>query len=102
METATFAAEGIRDAEPAFRALDGVRATRVGRIEEPAFEALEVEYDPWQVSYDDLLEVLWAALGADKRALIFPHTVEQHAAASRWPLAEIVAGGGRFVSSAPS
>ena len=48
METATFAAEGIRDAEAAFRALDGVHATRAGRIEEPACEALEVDYDPWR------------------------------------------------------
>ena len=92
METATFAAEGIADAEDAFRALDGVHATRAGHIEDPACEALEVDYDPWQVSYDDLL----AALG-DKQVTIIPHTLEQHVAASGRPLAS-----GRFVPAAPS
>ena len=96
METATFAAEGIADAADAFRALDGVHATRVGHIEDPACEALEVDFDPWRVSFDDLLDVLL------QRVTIYPHTVEQHVAASGRPLAEIAPAAGRFVPSAPS
>ena len=62
METATFAAGSSLELEAALRALDGVRETREGTTEEPAYEAVEVDYDPWRVSYDDLLEVFWAKL----------------------------------------
>jgi peptide-methionine (S)-S-oxide reductase len=112
METATFAAGSSLELEAALRALDGVRETREGTTEEPAYEAVEVDYDPWRVSYDDLLEVFWAKLDPVGPSAIFPHTVEQHAAAEAsrrkaeqrlGPVTtEIVATGGRFRRSAPS
>jgi len=112
VEKATFAAGSSRDLEAALRALDGVRETRAGYTEEPASDAVEVDYDPWTVSYDDLLEAFWAAYDGGRPSAIFPHTVEQHLAAeasrerARRRLGtvttEIVAGGGRFRRSAPS
>ncbi len=112
METATFAAGSSQDLEAALRTVDGVRETRVGHTEEPAYDAVEADYDPWKVSYDDLLEVFWAELDQGNPSAIFPHTVEQHVAAvaSRrraekrlGPVTtEIVAAGGRFRRSAPS
>ena len=112
METATFATGAPRDLEAALLALDGVHETRVGTTEEPAYDAVEVDYDPWRISYDDLLGVFWAGLEPGSRAAIFPHTVEQHLAAEAsrrraeqrlGPIAaEIVTAGGRFRRSAPS
>ena len=110
METATFAAGPPGDLEAALRALDGVHETRAGRTEEPAYEAVEADYDPWRVSYDDLLEVFWAVYDGGSSA-IFPHTVEQHVAAEAsrrraekrlgHVTAELVSAG-RFRRSAPS
>ncbi len=112
METATFAASPSLELAAALGALDGVREARVGHTEEPAYDAVEVDYDPWKVSYDDLLEVFWAGYDAGSRSAIFPHTVEQHVAAETsrrraekrlGPVAtEIVAAGGRFRRSNPS
>ena len=111
METATFAAGAPRELEAALRALDGVRETRVGTIEEPAYDAVEVDYDPWRVSYDDLLEVFWAEVEAGGRSAIFPHTVEQHAAAEKsrrraeerlGPVGTEIVPAGRFRRSAAS
>jgi peptide-methionine (S)-S-oxide reductase len=112
METATFATASARELEAALRAVDGVRETRIGVTEEPSSEAVEADYDPWKVSYDALLEVFWAAGDPRSPSAIFPHTVEQHAAAEAsrekaeqqlGPLAtEIVTTGGRFRRSAPS
>jgi peptide-methionine (S)-S-oxide reductase len=112
METATFAAGSSRELEAALRAVRGVRETRVGHTEEPAYDAVEVDYDPWKVSYDDLLEVFWAQLDSESRSAIFPHTVEQHVAAEAsrqsaekrlGPVTtEIVVAGGRFRRSNPS
>ena len=109
MEKATFA---VSSAEAAFRTVAGVRGTRVGSIE-PAYEAIELDYDPWKVSYDDLLEIFWAAHDPTRPgSAIFPHTVEQHVAAEAsrrrvekqlGPVAtEIVPATGRFRRSAPS
>ena len=112
METATFAAGASRDLAAALRALDGVREARVGHTEEPAYDAVEVDYDPWRVSYDDLLEVFWAGHDAGSPSAIFPHTVEQHIAAEASVRraekrlgqvdTKIVAGTGRFRRSNPS
>jgi peptide-methionine (S)-S-oxide reductase len=112
MEKATFAAGSSRELEAALRALDGVRETRAGYTEGPAYPAVEVDYDPWTVSYDDLLDAFWAGYQPGSPSAIFPHTVEQHAAAeaSRERMrerlgtvtTEIVATGGRFRRSAPS
>ncbi len=112
METATFAAARSLELAAALGALDGVREARVGYTEEPEYDAVEVDYDPWKVSYDDLLEVFWAWYDAGSRSAIFPHTVEQHVAAEAsrsraerrlGPVTtEIVAAGGRFRRSNPS
>jgi len=56
-------------------------------------EVVEVEYDPFKVSYDELLKVFWANhdpttlnrqgpdLGTQYRSVIFFHTPQQEAAA---------------------
>jgi peptide methionine sulfoxide reductase MsrA len=108
METATFAADGL---EGAFRAVAGVRDVRVGSIE-PAYEAVELDYDPWQISYNDLLAVFWAAHDPTRPgSAIFPHTAEQHGAAEAsrrsaekrlGPVATEIVAAGRFLRRAPS
>ncbi len=112
METATLATASTRELEAALLTVDGVRETRLGRTEEPAYDAVEVDYDPWLVSYDEVLDVFWTRVDPGSRSAIFPHTVEQHVAAEAsrrraekrlGPVTtEIVAAGGRFQRSAPS
>src|ERR1700675_2412840 len=108
MAKATFAAGCFWGVEAAFRQLKGVTGTSVGYIggtlREPSYhdvcsgrtghaEAVQVEYDPSQVSYDDLLRVFWENhdpttlnrqgpdVGAQYRSAIFFHTPEQESAA---------------------
>lgn len=108
MEKATFGAGCFWGVEVAFRQTKGVSAASVGylggTLQNPTYkdvctgrtghaEVVEVEYDPAQVSYEDLLNVFWMNhdpttlnrqgpdIGTQYRSAIFYHTPEQHQAA---------------------
>jgi peptide-methionine (S)-S-oxide reductase len=109
MAKATFAAGCFWGVEEAFRRLKGVHTTAVGytggTMRNPTYadvctdrtghaEVVQVEYDPAQVSYDDLLTVFWSThnpttpnrqgpdVGTQYRSAIFYHTPDQQAAAA--------------------
>jgi peptide-methionine (S)-S-oxide reductase len=108
MEKATFGAGCFWGVEAAFREVKGVLSTAVGyaggKLLNPTYqdvcsdetghaEVVQVEFDPAQVSYDDLLRVFWENhdpttlnrqgpdVGTQYRSVIFFHSPAQKAAA---------------------
>lgn len=108
MEKATFAAGCFWGVEAAFRQVKGVAGTSVGYLggtfPNPTYEdvctgrtghaeVVEVEYDPDEVSYDELLDVFWRShdpttlnrqgpdVGSQYRSAVFYHDERQKAAA---------------------
>jgi peptide-methionine (S)-S-oxide reductase len=107
-EKATFGAGCFWGVEETFRNVKGVSKTAVGYAggakESPSYqdvctdktghaEVVEVEFDPAQVSYEQLLDVFWSNhnpttrnrqgpdVGTQYRSVIFYHSPEQEAAA---------------------
>ena len=110
MELATFGAGCFWGVEAAFRKVQGVTSTSVGymggHFPNPSYldvlsritghaEVVQVEYDPSQVSYEQLLDVFWnihdptslnrqgADRGEQYRSVIFFHNPQQEEAAKR-------------------
>ena len=108
MEKATFGAGCFWGVEATFRQIPGVTSTAVGymggTLKDPTYkdvctdrtghaEVVQVEYDPSEVSYDELLSVFWANhdptqlnrqgpdVGTQYRSVIFFHNPQQEAAA---------------------
>ena len=108
MELATFAAGCFWGVEDTFLTVPGVCRTRVGYCgghrDSPTYrdicngdtghaEAVEITFDPLQITYNDLLKVFWEChdptqinrqgpdFGEQYRSVIFYHTDDQHKAA---------------------
>ncbi len=108
MKKATFGAGCFWGVEATFRKLVGVRSAVVGysggSFENPSYEdvcsgktghaeVVQLEYDPPEVSYEDLLEVFWNChdpttvnrqgpdIGTQYRSAIFFHDADQESAA---------------------
>ena len=104
MHKATFAAGCFWSVEATFRQTKGVTATAVGYMggikSNPTYEdvctdetghaeVVQVEYDPLQISYEELLTIFWSAHnpttlnrqgpdeGSQYRSAVFFHTAEQ-------------------------
>jgi len=108
MERATFGAGCFWGVEAAFHQLKGVVSTAVGyaggRLANPTYqevctgetghaEVVELEFDPAEITYRELLDVFWAIhdptqvnrqgpdVGEQYRSVVFCHSPEQEAAA---------------------
>jgi peptide-methionine (S)-S-oxide reductase len=109
MATATFGAGCFWGVEEAFRHIPGVTSTAVGymggTIENPTYkqvctdrtghaEVVQLEYDPAQVSFDRLLDILWEVhdpttlnrqgpdVGTQYRSAVFYHDEPQRESAA--------------------
>ena len=110
LETATFAAGCFWGVEDAFMKAKGVKSTRVGytggKLTNPTYEdvctdktghaeAIQIKYDPKEISYKELLELFWSIhnpttknrqgpdIGTQYRSSIFYHTSEQEKIAKK-------------------
>ncbi|MEX0672542.1 MAG: peptide-methionine (S)-S-oxide reductase MsrA [Candidatus Paceibacterota bacterium] len=110
MEKATFAGGCFWCQDAVFRMLKGVHLVRSGYsggdTKDPSYEtvsegvtwhreAVQIEYDPDEISFEDLLEVFWTShdptqvggqgsdIGPQYEAAIFYHTEEQRSAAEQ-------------------
>jgi peptide-methionine (S)-S-oxide reductase len=110
LQTATFAAGCFWGVEETFRGVAGVRSTQVGYTggtsDNPTYkqvcggrtghaEAVQITFDPAEVSYERLLDVFWDShnpttrnrqgwdIGSQYRSAIFFHSPEQEAIAQR-------------------
>ena len=120
MAKATFAAGCFWGVEKAFRRVDGVTETAVGytggETSDPSYEqvcsgrtghaeAVQLEYDPARLGYDDLLDLFWRVhdatqlnrqgpdVGSQYRSAIFFHDPEQEAAAQAAKAQQQASGG---------
>lgn len=110
LEIATFAAGCFWGVEDEFMKVRGVKSTRVGytggNLTNPTYEdvctdrtghaeAIQLKYDPKEISYKELLELFWSLhnpttinrqgpdIGTQYRSSIFFHTPEQEKIAKR-------------------
>ena len=110
LQLATFAAGCFWGVEEAFREIKGVKSTVVGYtggwLSNPTYrdvctgktghaEAIQVEFDPDEISYEDLLKVFWSNhnpttknrqgpdISSQYRSIIAYHTPEQELAAKK-------------------
>jgi peptide-methionine (S)-S-oxide reductase len=110
LQLATFAAGCFWGVDESFRKIKGVKSTMVGytggRWANPTYrdvctdltghtEAIQLHYDPEEVTYEELLNVFWSIhnpttrnrqgpdVGSQYRSVIFYHTPEQELSARR-------------------
>ena len=110
LQMATFAAGCFWGVEEAFRQVKGVKSTTVGytggQFENPTYkdvcthttghaEALLIQFDPNEVSYEQLLDIFWSIhdpttknrqgpdIGSQYRSMIAYHTQEQELLAKK-------------------